>query len=51
MSAVNTARVERQDPERFKRLLEIAQRENTNRFAVYKQLAALRFPDESTLVT
>jgi pyruvate-ferredoxin/flavodoxin oxidoreductase len=39
--------VERQNPERFRELIEISERENRNRFAVYKQLAALRYPGDS----
>jgi pyruvate-ferredoxin/flavodoxin oxidoreductase len=36
--------VERMDPARFKRLAAAAQREATQRFAVYQQLAGLRVP-------
>ncbi len=37
--------VERANPERFGRLMEQAQRETTNRFAVYQQLAAMHLPE------
>ena len=36
--------VEQQDPERFRRLMAAAQREVTNRFAAYEQLAKLAMP-------
>ena len=36
--------VEQQDPERFRRLMAAAQREVTNRFATYEQLAKLAMP-------
>jgi len=39
--------VEQQNPERFRHLLEAAQREASTRFAVYKQLAELKLPDGS----
>jgi len=39
--------VEQQDPARFRRLLEAAQHDATNRFAVYEQLARLSVPTAS----
>jgi pyruvate-ferredoxin/flavodoxin oxidoreductase len=37
--------VEKQDPVRFKRLMELADRQATQRIAVYKQIAAIIVPD------
>jgi len=39
--------VEQANPERFKHLLALAQREVTNRFAVYEQLAKVTMPVKS----
>jgi hypothetical protein len=38
--------VEKQDPERFKRLAVLAQRNAAQRFAVYQQLAGITVPQE-----
>jgi pyruvate-ferredoxin/flavodoxin oxidoreductase len=38
--------VEKQDPERFRRLLARAEREVHRRYAVYQQLAGLKVPVE-----
>jgi pyruvate-ferredoxin/flavodoxin oxidoreductase len=37
--------VEKQDPERFKRLLALAEKSSAQRFAVYQQLAGLTIPN------
>jgi len=38
--------IEKQDPERFKRLLAAASHQATQRFAIYQQLAGLHLPAE-----
>jgi hypothetical protein len=37
--------VEKQDPERFKQLLALAEKSSAQRFAVYQQLAGLTIPN------